>query len=216
MAVPYRIKPRIPLELIQKFRGVYWFNNNWTPEGMITTSLSGSASFDWRTDYLWARTGDAAGSYASFYKAAVGLTGAASWDKRRFLGLRVKLDYASVQIIHLVTGGVATPSDTVNLLEHVGFMISYADLYGHVANGTRESRLLLERLTGSPTRTLELDFKPGAECRFYVDKVDKGAITTNLPSGIDYAPYVLMGSIYNTLAANRTLYLYEFRIYQEE
>ena len=78
-----------------------------------------------------------------------------------------------------------------------------------------EATLTIETLTAAVYRRLECIFIPGTECRFYVNGVDKGAITTNLPE-FSNSEYIFRSTIHNTEAVNKYFYLYEARIFQEE
>jgi hypothetical protein len=204
-------------ESIQKHLGVFWFNNNWLPEGMVASEVSGSGFFSWGTHAVSLQTGNTAGSYAAIYKMAYGLfEGAATWEKKRYFGVYVDVGYTD-QIVHIVTGSIIDYTSPDNIDLHVGFKLIDNALYGTVADSASESTLLLKTLTSPEFLRLECIFIPGVECRFYVEGVDKGAITTNLPSGVDDAMYMLSASIYNrTAAANKVCSLFESRTYQEE
>jgi len=79
---------------------------------------------------------------------------------------------------------------------------------------SEESTLTIETISAAVYRRLECVFTPGVECRFYVNGVDKGAITTNLPSGIGYGNYMLIASVYNTAAEFKCIQIYEARTFQ--
>ena len=203
------------LEKLQKHLGVWWFNNNWLPAGMIDTALSGSGSFDWCTYSVSGNSGTTSASYARLYKYALGLSNASSWDKKRFFGVFVRFYTYSAQNIHIISG-FGPNTGAANTYQHIGFKLIDDTLYGTVADGTTESTLSIETLTAAGFRRLECILTPGTECRFYVDGVDKGAITTNLPTGTTYATYMLYSTVYNTEAVNKCFAIYESRIFQEE
>ena len=208
--------PNDTMRNIQLFKGVFWFNNNWLPPNMIPCAVGGSGSLTWGNLYVYLKTGMSSGSYAFVGKGAEGLTGAYSWDKKRFFGLRVNLLALAGQILHLVSGYVSGFTQVENTGEHIGFKLVGANLYGTVGDGTNESTLLLLTLPTGDFHTLECVLEPEVECRFYVDGVDRGAIKTNLPNGTTYANAMVTASIANTVAAERYFYLYESRTLQEE
>jgi len=203
------------LDKLQRHLGAWWFNNNWLPTGMIYTSSTGTGGFNWSADRLIPYTGTTLDSYAMIGKSAYGLSRAVSWDKKRWFGVLVRLHTYSAQNIHIVTGYCPT-TGSANTYRHIGFKLINADLYGTVGNGTYESTLLLETLTAGVFRRLECVLDPGVECRFYLDGVDKGAITTNLPTGTINAGRMLWATVHNTEALDKRFYLYEARTFQYE
>ena len=208
--------PSDTMQNIQLFKGVFWFNNNWLPPDMILNATDGTGSIIWSAAYVFLDTGTTSGGWAAVAKDAEGLTAARSWDKKRFFGLGVFISSFSDQIFHLVTGYVTDLTAATNTDRHVGFKLIDGDLYGTVGDGTSESVLLLETLTEAVWRTLECVFIPGVECRFYVNGVDKGAITSNLPDGTTDADYMLFATVINTADSAKGFHLYESRTLQVE
>ena len=203
------------LRKIQQFKGVFWFNNHWLPAGMVTNAVTGTGSIAWYCDYAKLSTGTTGASYAQLTKNAQGLSGGYSWDKKRSLGIYLYIQTYSAQYIHLNTGYLQPNLESTNA-RHVGFKIIHDVIRGTVADGTAESVLDLETLTEGGYRRLECVLTPGVECRFYIDGVDKGAITTNLPSGTGHAEYFMNISAYNTEAVGKIVTIHEFRVFQEE
>jgi hypothetical protein len=201
------------LKAIQQHKGVFWFNCHWIPANMVSNGVSGTGSITWEDVYATLNTGTTSFSYSYVYKA-MGL--GATWNKPRYLMLRVAFMTYTYQYAHLVSGRISDYTSSGNTARHIGFKLINGDLYGTVADGTTESTLLLTSLTAATAMTLETVFTPGVECRFYVDGVDKGAITTNLPSGTVDAFYLLYASIYNTEALNKYFRLIEVRVSQLE
>ena len=66
------------LEKLQKHLGVWWFNNNWLPIGMIANGRSGTGNFVWSTSYIESDTGATSDSSTQLFKEALGLSGACS------------------------------------------------------------------------------------------------------------------------------------------
>ena len=124
-------------------------------------------------------------------------------------------DLYSAQNIHIATGNRPS-TGAANTYLHIGFKLINDTLYGTVADGTTETTLQLETLTAAVNRRLECVLTPGTECRFYVDGVDKGAITTNLPTGTLKSFYMLYSTVHNTEAADKYFDFYEARTFQEE
>ena len=177
--------------------------------------MSGSGNIIWQQTYVRLSTGTTTDSVAQVEKAAYGFgTGeayGATWSKKRYLGMYVYFLDTSALEAWLVAG-----SCEANYYEHIGFKLIDNKLYGTVADGSTESTLLLETISCSHKR-LECIFDPTIpECRFYVDGEDKGAITTNLPTGTLRAIYLLNAKIRNTEAANKRMDISEWRCFQEE
>ena len=104
-----------------------------------------------------------------------------SWDKAQKLKTRVKFMAAGSNV-----GDFWVQSGGKNTVKHIGFKVSGGRLYGTVADGANESTRELENFGAgaiNAIRLLSLVYDPGTECRFYVDGVDRGALTTDLPSG---------------------------------
>jgi len=199
-----------------KDKGTFWFNNNWAPSGMLSSAKSGTGSILWTTGYLQLSTGSTSGSYSRVYKM-VGTGGLTiSWDKNRHCLFSVRFSTLDCYI-WLVTGYGYSPSSSTNNYNHIGFKVVNGILYGTVANGSNESTLQLEDLTGVTytNKLLEFDYTAGSDVKFYVDGVYKDQITLNLPSGTSYATYFFWASVYNTAAANKYVSIYDVRVYQE-
>ena len=203
------------LQKIQQSRAIFWFNESWLPSGMLYSAVGGSGVVNWYENYIEIQTGATSGSYAYILKSAIGFQISRSWNKKRFLGAEVYFDTLGTQNIFIVIGYVANTGST-SVDEHIGFKLINSELYGTVANGTTESTLLLETLSASGFRCLECVFQPGVECRFYIDGIDKGAITTNLPSGAGSAQYMFKVRSHNTAAALKYVSIYAAKVFQEE
>jgi len=215
---PDRLVPKANeiLKKLQNFKGVYWFNNNWLPEGMIGNEVSGSGAIGWADSFVQINTGTTSGSVARIYKRATGYDSARSWDKKRHLGMYLRIPTYSNQTAYMLSGGIADPTSATNTSKHIGFMLINNYLYGTVANGTNQSTLLLETISSAVYRRLEAILIPNAECRFYVDGVYKGSISENLPSGTENSEYLFHASIYNAEAVAKYLTFFEVRVLQEE
>ena len=204
------------LERLQEHLGVWWFNNHWLPTGMMSTGVSASGIVGYSDVNLILNTQTTSDSHAYAAKDARGLSEAYSWDKKRYLGCYVCLETYTAQNIHIVTGGITNYKASGNSHRHVGFKLIDNVLYGTVADGTNESTLNIETITSTAYRRLEVVFTPASEARFYANGVDKGAITTNLPSGTTEAGRMLHASVHNTEAVYKRIFIYESRTFQEE
>ena len=197
------------------FRGIFWFNNNWLPEGMIYNGTGGSGSIVWGTDGVFLTTGNTANSYAYVYKH-VGSRPTPTWDKKRHFICNARFLYLDSDSYAWVVMGRADHNSSSSTNAHVGFKAINGSLYGTVGNGSSESTLLLATLGSDEWYELKVVFTPGVEARFYLDGVDKGSITTNLPSGTGYAERIFYASVYNTTANYKYLFIPQVKFVQEE
>jgi len=212
--VPAAVSNTILKELLEH-EGHWWFIAHWYPEGVVPYGVSGSGYITWYSEYIQLHTGTTLDSWAGIVKRAHIPTPYYSWDRRRHIKTCVYFLTYSDQIIWLISGYRLIEVEGSNY-EHIGFKLIGGDLYGTVGDGTAEATLLLETLTAPASRTLECSFIPGVECRFYVDNVDKGALTTNLPSGVSYGEFFMSASVYNLVAANKYFRISYYRIFTEE
>ena len=197
------------------FRGIFWFNNHWYPSGMLPDVEGGSGAVSYSSDNLQLRTGTTSSSYAYVYKH-IGPLPQPTWEKKRYFVCNVYMSDMNSNVIAYMIMGNAKYSSSASSDRHVGFKVVDGVLYGTVANGTFESHLELATLTSSERHELKVVFTPGVEARFYVDGEDKGAITTRLPSGTNYANKIFYASVYNKAAENKLLQVYQVKFVQEE
>jgi hypothetical protein len=206
------------LEAMAKFNGIWWFNNHWIPEGMVSSNTP-TGVIEWGPEDIGLRTGAVASGYATIWKHVSPdlVSGYPSWDKKRYLRMDVFIHAISNQIIHLVSGGISYVLSAENIVEHIGFKFVNATLYGTVGNGTAESTLEIETLTEGVAKRLECELDPDAgECRFYVDDEYKGEITTNLPTGDNLANIPMGVSICTTENVDKALRVISWRFLQYE
>jgi len=199
----------------QRFYGGYWFNAHW-PSNYLPSSVSGSGYINWNSYYVTLGTGTTANSLARIYKDThTFYFGLRNWGKKRYFGVSVQLNTDANQIVYLTMGrsSETTPTNTKN---HMGFKIIDNEVYGTVGNGTSESTLLLTTFSGTFSGVLECILTPGQECRFYINRTDMGAITTNLPTGTDYSSLFFEATIYNTDAVDKTIQIFIVKALNEE
>ena len=185
------------------FGGIFWFNNNWSPSGLLYSGTGGSGSISWLPENLRLGTGTTASSFAYAWKL-VGLSPQPTWDKTRYFVCNTRFLYLNADAYAWVIMGRADYDSGSSDEKHVGFKVVNGSLYGTVADGTLESTLSLGTIGSSEVHELKVVFTPSVEARFYVDGEDKGAITTHLPSGTVYANQIFYASVYNTAASNKT------------
>lgn len=173
---------------------------------IVNKTGTGTITYDGAAVIL--STGTTSGSAVEIFKNYDYPINEMSWSKVRRIRSKVRIGTNTSQEIHILSG------DLYNY-RHIGFQVVNNLLYGTVADGSTEATLLLETLIGSAIRLLEAVLTPGVECRFYVDGVDKGAITTNLPTGTLNAYNVILLYILNSEAADKTLALSEWVFLQE-
>jgi hypothetical protein len=201
------------LEAVARFKGRWWFCNHWLPPEMVLNFKEGDANIDWYDANTHLSVGTTPGSWAALVKWVLG----GSWDRKRYFSLLVLLSASPNQIVHLLSGTTEDPTASNNPSRHIGFKAVGNNLYGTVGNGSTEATLLLETLPeGGGFRWLECVLIPGEECRFYVDGVDKGAITTNLPTGGHEASALFLATLSITQTDLVGMDVYEVRVFQEE
>lgn len=102
--------------------------------------------------------------------------------------------------------------------KHVGFKVTAGKLYGTVANGSSESILEIETF-GEANYWIEKRLLQATltteKCEFYVDEVLQGQITTNLPTGIDDSPNILLIEANNPdVSEEKSIYLSLWTLWQ--
>jgi hypothetical protein len=203
------------LEAIARFKGPWWFCNHWLPPGVLEIEdQAGSAALSYYSGWVNFDTGDTADSYLMAMKiCGLGCT----WDKKRYFRVGVSFPTVTSMVAHLVSGGVGDPTSGGNNQRHIGFKVVGTDLYGTVAGGDEEATILLGSLPSEGADyVLECVLDPTVpECRFYVNGADKGALTTNLPTGTSGAEALLRASIFST-TTYQAYQLMEVEVFQEE
>lgn len=177
-------------------------------------ALSGTGAISLSESHVELATGATAGSSARLDKYTDYPVPALSWDKAQQLKTKTWLrsDTSNVCDAWVQRG-------RAGIFSHIGFKVTAGKLYGTIGNGSAETLLELETLGASnytEERGLVAKFSPGTECRFYVDGVDKGAISTNLPSGLASADYLMYLRVENPGAAEtKYLLISMFQFWQE-
>lgn len=176
--------------------------------------LSGTGAISLTTSYVELATGATAGSSARLDKHTDYPVPVLSWDKSQQLKTKMWLRSNDSNICDCwIQRG------NVGVSQHIGFKVTAGKLYGTIGDSSNETVLEIETLGVSNymvERELIAKFIPGVECRFYVDGVDKGAISTNLPSGVYSGDYLMYSKLENPgVAETKYLLLSIFQFWQE-
>ena len=205
----------MPIPEVPAIRALYetdpwwFFCSHWLPAGFLDTA--GAGEFQWLDNFLRLDSGTTINQYARADKYVSPRDGM-TWNAVHRFKVWVEFYDPDLVYTHVVHGNISDETSIENIDRHIGFKMDDRSLYATVGNGSAESTLLVQ--SGVPDRTelkLEAILTPGVECRFYVDGVDKGAITTNLPTGTGDVGYLFAASVYNLEASRKRLNLYHLR-----
>ena len=174
---------------------------------------SGTGSVSIAQGLLVLQTGTTSDSYGWITKSPALPALTFTWEKNRKFRTKVVFRNTTKQEVYFLIG-TGAPPHTALTDNHVGFKVIDNVLYGSVADYEAESVLELGTITAD-AYILECVFKPGVECRFYVDGVDKGALTTHLPSGIYGVEDMMNVELRNTEAANKRIDLSMWEFWQD-
>jgi len=203
------IPPNIPIKDYE-YTGIFWSTLFDTIEPYAGAGVGGMVINE---KMMRVYTGTALGNSYYATRAPEKTIVPSSWDKKR--RFKTAAEFSSVTLIEcwLCCGwaGAAYPVDT-----HFGFRYVDGTLYGTVADGVAQSTLNLGTVAAGTIVALEAVHTPAVECRFYVDGVDKGALTTNLPTGIAFPPeYIIYIEAKTGEAVSKDIRLTEYRFIQE-
>ena len=190
----------------------YWLTLMESLDAFYSTK-SGTGSVSIAQGLLVLQTGTTSDSYGWITKSPALPALTFIWEKYRKFRTKIHFRNVTEQEVYAWIGSGAPPhlSLTDN---HVGFKVINNVLYGTVGDYEAESVLELGTITADEY-ILECVFKPGVECRFYVDGVDKGALTTNLPSGIYGVEDMMNVELRNTEAVNKRIDLSMWEFWQD-
>ena len=164
-----------------------------------TVSGSGVITMDYTHVIL--DTVATAGSKAEIMKGPYGTIPPWNWSKNSQLKLwfRHRAYTSNIARVWAIVGYTGVNA-------HIGFYVYGGKLYGTIADHSVETTLLLEDFGATAynkTRRLKAKLTAGVECRFWVDEVDKGAITTNLPADDNDGIPLCYASVENLSAAEQ-------------
>jgi hypothetical protein len=199
------------------YKGLFWHWQGETIDGFDTSYASGgSATLNSVGGYISLKSSATSGNYGDIRKAWLPRppTPTPSWGNKRRLKALMCFRNASAQTVYIVTG------DPGANYRKIGFKVENNLLKGVVADGTSEALTdTLETITaGYAFRWLEVFLDPTLatpECRFFIDGVDKGALTTNLPTGTDAANYPIAARVTTTENVEKELRIGEVWVIQE-
>jgi len=134
--------------------------------------------------------------------------GLATFSQRSFMRSAVVVNSITNQEIYIKVGR----NDT----QGYGFKIINANLYGTTHDGTTESTVLLQTISAATAYQLEARYLPSDKVVFFVDTVEKGVLTVNLPSPVITANDKLMTlMVKTTTTAARTIQVSYFEYLQK-
>jgi len=159
-------------------------------------TVNGSASIVLAGDGITLDTGATANSEAYLDKQNYVSTTISAWSKSRQFEAHcyISSDTSKTGTFWLISGNKSSS-------RHIGFKILNGVLYGSVGNGSAETTTALQTLGASAftaQRTLKAVFTATVDCKFYVDGVLLGTITTGLPTGTTSANQLFFAYVENT------------------
>ena len=183
----------------------HWFTIFETIDG-YNTIADGSGTTTVTNTWVSLQTGTTINSAARLMKAPqYGYGDFFTWNKDREFRTAIVSSSITNQTIWIVIGEVGPGEAGTD--RHVGFKIVNDTLYGTMANGTTEETLNCGTITAGLKITLKVVFKAGSEATFYVDEVNKGTLSTYIPTGIGEALKIIRLVITNTAAENKEVKL---------
>lgn len=154
------------------------------------------------------------GSVASVTKNPPSFTPVWNWGKNATLKISVQYYfYTSTTVtLNMVAGSYGTGKG-------YGFKIENGRIYGHVGNGSAQTNVDLASAGGfgsSIEKRLKAVYTAGVKVKFYIDEVLQGESTTNLPTGTDSSPSLLVLRIENPgVAQEKLAVIPQFSYHQE-
>lgn len=195
------------------YGGIYWATHFESIDGYEQDINGGSITLDYYSLHIF--SGASSGNYALLTDEPGFHVTPPTWDKKRKFIVACYFSNASQAQCDqwLVTGYGGEWGSTKR---HCGFKNLDGTLYGTVGDGSVETTLNFGATPVSqPNTILEAILIPGIECRFYVNDVDKGAITTNLPTGTISAKHHFFIQSKTTENITKEVRLSEWRFLQE-
>ncbi len=148
-----------------------------------TSTLVGSGSVTAEAEGLYLQSGATASSTAKAVKLANTFLKHLNYSKDIVLNFNVKFkSFTDAVSDFLIRVGGETFS------KHIGILVVDGVLKGSVGDDNLETMITLETLgttTYDKTRSFHIVYTAGVDCKFYVDGVLLGTITTNLPTSWD-------------------------------
>lgn len=156
---------------------------------------NGTGTVTFYDDYSKVSTGATAGALAKIYKEIDYPLVPLTWEKERILKIAARI-YSLVDNICDCWIGSGSPTGN----EFIGFKVTAGKLYSRCLSSAGETVAEIMDLGASAytvTLNLKCHLQPGVRCDFWVDGVQRDAITTNLPTGDGDADEVISIRIEN-------------------
>ena len=163
------------------------------------SNTTGSGNVNAASDGINIRTNTTANSTASINRNAYISNADYSWDNDHqfdFTGF-LRSNTTNTCLFYILHG-------TDETTDAIGFKVLNGQLFGYVHDGVSATTLLLETISASSfnvKRALRAVFTAGANCKFYVDGVLLGTISTGLPTGIYSSDNLVFISVANPSVA---------------
>jgi len=198
-------------------RGVYWDFTVDTADGLVK-STDGSAGWNLSPSngQLELTTGTTSGSKINVVKHL--LNGYEPGQGKQKMSWQAgRTFYADVDWrdldgqMYIGTGAVDVDSFSA---VHMAIGMDNSDIIGSVADGsTRNTTTLISGASGGGHQ-LKIEYEPFQRAVFYVDKVRRGELTSNLPYGNQRAQRVMQASVGNSSSNNREMHIKRVRVGQ--
>jgi len=134
-----------------------------------------------------------------------------SWSKNRKFRVCVVFNNNTNQRVLIVSGGYALPAE-----QCIGFKIIDNQIYGVVCDGVTEtSTPVLKTIIINEEVLFEVQYTANSECKFLINNVEVGSLTTGFPTGTSQATKLIHAFIINTAAEDKSIGLGLWEFYQK-
>lgn len=162
----------------------------------LSQLLSGTGAISLSGAYAQLATGATQYSYASLYKA-LDISNVFSWDKKRKFRTRVYFSANTDQLLYFAFGN----TQSIDATKYIGFKVDNGDVYAGVCDGNDETLSDTGvNISAGSSYDFEIIFTPGVDAKFYINDTLVATITTNLPTGVTDANF-LMTTFLRTMAS---------------
>jgi hypothetical protein len=158
----------------------WWHRQNFDSLNGMNQVTTGSGSISLEQRWLELSTGNTDDSKAQVLERFGEQISPLTWDKDRIMALGIPY-WDTGGPVGTFWGGATAGSYNTN---HIGVQVNNGDLEGSVSNGSSRSTTTL--VSGIPVGTgnrVRIEFVSGTDVTFYVNGVQEGTISNNLPSG---------------------------------
>lgn len=180
-------------------------------------SLDGFSQLKTLTGYitLWGTaleigTGATINSYALIYKELY-VSNAFSWDQNRRLRTRIYFNTNTNQTMYFAFGN----TQSIPTTKFIGFKVLNGDIYAVVSDGSTETLVdTTINISVTTAYDFEVIYTAGVDAKFYINGVLKATISSDLPSGLTNANSLLSFFVSSQAAANKSIYVSYWDIWQ--